>query len=240
MSNTNLRLWELVEKTNPEYTKKFNVNGYSGTAISGTYANMRATELFGPCGTGWGYEIVQERYDEGMPFIFNEIPMIEKTHTIHLRLWYKEESKSEKVFIDGFGHTPYMYLKSDKTRVIVDSEAPKKTLTDAIKKCLSMIGVGADIYMGMHDDSYYVEELKNESAMTNAEDKIDEKARQAIEYREWLESNLNLIKTATSLHELSVLYKGAIRKLELRKDERSKVAFTRTMEERKTELEKSV
>ncbi|MCY1453403.1 hypothetical protein D9M71_703890 [compost metagenome] len=62
------------------------------------------------------------------------------------------------------------------------------------------------------------------------------KERQAAEYREWLDSNLNLIKTAQSLNELQKVYASSIRKLELRKDNDNKVKFTRAKDQRKDEL----
>lgn len=234
MSTSNLKIWQAVEKTDPQFTKKFSVNGYSGTALSGQYIYMRLTEVFGPAGIGWGHRIVEERYDEGAPFMFGEQVMFEKTHTIRVQLWYLQDGQRGE--IEEFGHTQYLYQKADKSRIIVDSEAPKKSLTDAIKKCASLLGVGADIYMGLHDLPEYVNELANESALEKAEDKVAEQERQAKERVEWMETTIRLIETCNRPHELGIIYKGAIRKLDLRKDERGKIAITKAFDKRKAEL----
>ena len=43
-----------------------------------------------------------------------------------------------------------------------DEDAPKKSVTDALVKALSMIGFAGDIFMGRYDDSKYVNDLKAE------------------------------------------------------------------------------
>jgi len=63
--NDNLKLWRAVEKTDPSLTKNFSRGGgFQGTAINPTSLVMRATEMFGPPGIGWGYEIVKEEMME--------------------------------------------------------------------------------------------------------------------------------------------------------------------------------
>ena len=51
---SNTRIWDQVSKTDPAHTKKVNQRG-GFTAISAHYQIMRATEVFGPVGIGWGY-----------------------------------------------------------------------------------------------------------------------------------------------------------------------------------------
>ena len=41
---------------------------------------------------------------------------------------------------------------------MVDEDAPKKSVTDGMVKCLSLIGVAGDIFSGRWDDSKYVAE----------------------------------------------------------------------------------
>jgi hypothetical protein len=44
-----------------------------------------------------------------------------------------------------------------------DEDAPKKSVTDALVKALSMIGFAGDIFMGRYDDSKYVNDLRAEA-----------------------------------------------------------------------------
>lgn len=237
MNNENLSIWKSVEQTDPSFTKSFSVGGYSGTSISGQYVYMRLTELFGPVGIGWGYEIIDERYDEGAPFVYKDVPMVDKTHTIHLRLWYVRDDKKGQ--IDGFGHTPYMYIKNDGSKVIVDSEAPKKSLTDAIKKCASLLGIGADIFMGLYDDKDYTQELRTQASLEKAEDRVQRELEIELERKEYIKSIMKLIGEATTKHMLEGVFKGAVRKLQLRKDDAGIIAITKAKDAAVERLSKS-
>nr|MDK7789430.1 hypothetical protein [Proteus mirabilis] len=43
--------------------------GFTGTSINSTYMFMRATEIFGPIGEGWGYEVLEEKFIDGKPLL---------------------------------------------------------------------------------------------------------------------------------------------------------------------------
>lgn len=152
--NKNLAIWDKVKKTDLKWLKQSDI-GAKLTSINGMYCVMRATEIFGPCGLGWGYEILEERLDNGVLVKDDTGEYSTKTHTVKIKLWYMIDNKRGEII--HFGHTPYI-MKS-KYGAYQDEEAPKKSLTDAIKKCLSMIGVGADIHLGQFDDISYKQEL---------------------------------------------------------------------------------
>ena len=59
----NLALWNAAKFVDPSRTKGFSRRGgFKGTATNPTYLMMRATEVFGPVGIGWGWEIVNEQW----------------------------------------------------------------------------------------------------------------------------------------------------------------------------------
>lgn len=240
MSDTNLQIWNGVQRTDPKYTKEYSgPGGFTGTAVNAMYLAMRATEQFGPCGTGWGYEILEDRFDIGGPLLDKATGAVvcnSQMHTLKLALWYLGGDGERKTVVH-YGHTPF--ITQNKFGITTDMEAPKKSLTDAIGKCLSQLGFSADIRLGLYDDIHYLNEITSEAEIERAEDKIDAKERQAAEYREWLERNHTAISTAQSLNELQKLYVSAIRKLDLRKDETNKVKFTRAKDARKAELEQA-
>lgn len=232
----NSALWREVQETNPAYTKEYSgPGGFTGTAINGHYAIKRATEVFGPVGIGWGYEIEEERFDQGGPLKTPEgVPQVfAVVHTLKVRLWYMQGDK--KGTVTHYGHTPYISV--NKYGIQTDMEAPKKSLTDALKKCLSMLGFAADIFLGMFDDIHYVEEKRNEFAIESADNKIDEKVRQAEEFKEWLDNNVRLIESAQTLNELKMLNASAVRKLAHRNDQKNTLLITKATEKRKAELE---
>lgn len=241
MPNDNLELWNAVEKTDPDYTKAYTgPGGFVATSINAEYLIKKATEHFGPVGIGWGWEILEERYDTGAPLQpkekdpQTEIEIRAVVHTCKIRLWYVLPG-NEKAYIEQYGHTPHVY--SNKWGYQTELEAPKKSLTDAIKKALSMLGFAGDVYLGEYDDVNYLEELKREFAVEKADDQDAERERQAAEFREWYQKQKELLDNAASLNELEQVYKIAVRMLN-RREETSKVReLTAIKDKNKTRLE---
>lgn len=149
MSNT--ELWDSVEKTDPKHVKAITGKSYQGSSPKPHYLVRKATETFGPCGIGWGFNIVSERIEEGAGG--------EKMHIAHVRLWYKWRGETGSV--EHVGGTQFSGTRSSG-KPFTDEDAPKKSITDALVKALSMVGFAGDIFMGRYDDSKYVNEVKAE------------------------------------------------------------------------------
>ena len=220
MSNT--RIWDQVNVTDPSATKNFTgMGGFKGTAIKPTYLMRKATEVFGPCGEGWGWTVLEDRFDEGAPLQaptkeWPEAPRINaKLHTLKIQLWYLGKD-GQKCTVEHYGHTPFVLLQGGK--IITDWEAAKKSLTDAIGKCLQPLGFAADIHMGMFDDAAYVETVRDEVAMTKAEDKVAEEERQKQERLDYIKSVVENMQKAQSAHEMKKIHDHAVRILAARKD----------------------
>jgi hypothetical protein len=157
MSET-LALWDGVCRTDPAFTKPFN-RGFRGTATNATYLARKATEIFGPCGIGWGVKVLDERVLDGAEG--------DKVHRVHIELWYKWQGETGRV--EHYGQT--MLAGRYKSGPFTDEEAPKKSLTDAMTKALSLLGFAADVHLGLYDDNKYVAELKAEfKAKSEAEE----------------------------------------------------------------------
>lgn len=147
----NLELWKSVEKTDPKHVKEITGKSYKGNSPKPHYLIHRATETFGPCGIGWGFEIVDERIEEGAPG--------DKLHIARVKVWYKW--KGERGEVEHVGQTMLSGTRSTG-KTYTDDDAPKKSVTDALVKALSMIGFAGDIFMGRFDDNKYVAELQRE------------------------------------------------------------------------------
>ena len=87
--STNLDLWKAVERTDPKQTKAITGKPYKGTSPKPYYLVQKATETFGPCGIGWGFQIVSERVEDGSAG--------DKVHIAHVRLWYVWQDKRGEV-----------------------------------------------------------------------------------------------------------------------------------------------
>ena len=160
----NMRIWKAVEKTNPAHTKKVNQRG-GFTAISAAYEIMNATDQFGPIGIGWGYTT-------GEPII------IDTLITVPVSLWHGDRAN---IYGPMLGCEEW---KDGKGRI--DSDAPKKAVTDGLTKLLSQLGFNADVFLGPFDDSKYVEQMEREFAEPDP-DKPDPESIIADRTREWLQ-----------------------------------------------------
>lgn len=177
--SVNLNIWDAVQATDPKYTKAFNRGGgFKGTATNATYLAKKATEQFGPCGIGWGVSVVDEQLITGAPHmaegavIANDI-----IHKLHVKFWYVMDGVRGE--IEQFGQT--QMVGKNKNGFYTDEEAPKKSMTDAMSKCLSLLGFSADIHLGLYDDNKYVSEMQEKFT-----DRIS--TEQAATIRDFLES----------------------------------------------------
>lgn len=217
--STNMQIWEKVSTTDTRYTKAAEVGGQKITSLNGTAMIMKATEIFGPVGIGFGWSVMEERFDPGAEMFVGVGDKraslgLELNHTIKINFWFELDGKRGQ--IEQYGCTKYLY--KSKYGTTTDGEAPKKSLTDAIKKSLSMLGFSADVFLGMFDDDEYVNQLKDEEKLDQAEDKIAEEARQKQERLDYIKSIIDTMAGAQSPQELKKIHDVAVRKLTLRKD----------------------
>lgn len=213
--SANMKIWEHAQKTDPNATKDASVGGHKQTSISGYWMIQKATELWGPMGKSWGYNILDERFDVGTPIFRENKEGIEEkvadtlTHTIKLELWYLDNDK--KCTIVQFGHTPYVYRS--KYGPITDGEAPKKSLTDALKKALSMLGFSSDVFMGQFDDINYVEATRLEFELEKADDNDEAFLEKRQEFEAWAKAELAVYASLTNLSSLKLIYDGHTKKV---------------------------
>ncbi|MEJ8308553.1 hypothetical protein [Agrobacterium larrymoorei] len=155
----NTALWDKLGKTDPAHTKTFKrAGGFSGTAIKPMFSYRRLTEEFGPCGSGWG---VNEPVFQVVPGQNNEVLVF-----CTVSGWYMLDGQPKTVYGVG-GDKVVTYIKANEQynrpeRWENDDEAFKKAFTDALTNAFKLVGVGADVHMGMFDDNKYVNSMKAE------------------------------------------------------------------------------
>lgn len=213
----NMKIWRSVMRTDPRYTKDLAGAGFEGTSINAEYMFMRATEIFGPIGTGWGFEVLEDRMIPGAPmseaiyedkkFICNRILrdsdgslITELNHSIKISFWYLSHTGTAERF-EAYGATPYMY--KTKSGIRCDGEAQKKSLTDAIKKALSLLGFSADVWLGLYDQAEYKQENAIEFDIRNASDKAEDVTRIRKELDEKFKLNTDSMRSAVTPNEVS-------------------------------------
>ncbi|HBR4114106.1 TPA: hypothetical protein L9U84_000905 [Klebsiella pneumoniae] len=223
----NLELWKRVFKTDERFTKAFTQNG-GGTSINGTYLTMVATHEFGLKGSGWGVDILEERFDDGAPITrtvkgadgnntWELIPdgnggfLTEKHHVIKIRLWYLINGVRGEEY--AYGCTPYIY--GSKYGPICDGEATKKSLTDATKKALSGLGFSGDIFMGLYDNLEYRQKNKAEFDLKNASETAEDAARLRQEFDDKLTRVANTLAHGVTVNEINGVFSPIAREIDV-------------------------
>jgi hypothetical protein len=144
---SNMDLWSRVSMTDPKAVKPITGKSYQGNSPKPYWLIERATNEFGPIGIGWGVIVKSER--------FERLSETDVLHVAVVSVWYTVDGKRTETF-DQMGGTKAAY-KTSKGTLMVDEDAGKKSVTDGMVKCLSMIGFAGDIFSGRWDDSKYVE-----------------------------------------------------------------------------------
>lgn len=155
----NMKLWDAVKTTDPAAVKPIMGKAYKGNSPKPYWLIQRATEEFGPIGFGWGVTVKSER--------FERLTETDVLHVAVVSVWFIRDGIRSETF-DQMGGTKACY-KSQKG-MVVDEDAGKKSVTDGMVKCLSMIGFAGDIFSGMWDDSKYVEWAREQFAEEPAND----------------------------------------------------------------------
>ncbi|MFC5353494.1 hypothetical protein [Azospirillum himalayense] len=165
MGTDNLALWNKLKRTDPKATKPFTRSGFKGTQIDPTWRYQMLTEAFGPCGTGWGYDIVDTQVHDGLVFV-------------GARLWYVDDTGQRRESGVQYGGD-VLFKHRKEGPPAPNDEAFKMAVTDAVGKASLLLGLAADIYMGQFDDSKYREESEAFYAAKAAEPTEGEKGAAA-------------------------------------------------------------
>lgn len=140
----NMELYALGKSVPAEAKKPINAGRLKGfTDINPMWRIKRLTEMFGPCGIGWWYEITDKRMEFGKE---NEVRAF-----VDIDLFYTYKGETSKA-IPGTGGSSY--VTTEKNGVYVSDECFKMALTDAISVAAKNIGIGADVYYDKDRDKY--------------------------------------------------------------------------------------
>jgi hypothetical protein len=142
---SNLDTWDKFADIDPKFTKAITGKQYKGTSPNPQYVIRCLTELFGPVGQGFGWRVIAEDFT----------PLGGETlHWCRIEFWHTDRAN----VVESYGQTKAAYITSGGKQM-VDEDAPKKSLTDAIIKAASWVGIGANIFLGRWDDQKYVSEV---------------------------------------------------------------------------------
>ena len=135
----NLKLWNKVSKSDPQYLKKVSFGSRSFTAIDPQYQVRCATEAFGVIGHGWGWTNETR---------FIDLQGGDTAVVADVSIW---TGNRENVFGPFTGCRTF--YNASKKRIAED--APKMAITDGLTKALSHLGFNADVFLGEMDGNKY-------------------------------------------------------------------------------------
>lgn len=104
------------------------------------------TEMFGPCGIGWWYDIIEKRFEHD--------PITKQTAAfVEIKLYYKDPATgAESHGIPGLGGASF--VAQERSGPYMSDEAEKMALTDAISVAAKALGVAADVYFAKDRTKY--------------------------------------------------------------------------------------
>ena len=144
----NLDTWNRFADIDPAFTKPITGKQYKGTSPNPQYVIRCLTEIFGPVGQGFGWRVLVEGFQ----------PLGDETlHWCRIEFWHTDRANT----FESYGQTKAAY-PTRAGGMMVDEDAPKKSLTDAIIKAASHIGIAANIFLGRWDDQKHVQEVNAE------------------------------------------------------------------------------
>nr|WP_319552419.1 hypothetical protein [uncultured Vibrio sp.] len=213
-SNSNMDIWNQAFKTDLNFTKQDPSTGR--LSINAQYRQMKATELFGPRGKGWGVDVKREWLEDGLPIFANGTftGVNESVHNMEVELWYIHPETGERCTVTAFGETERFYWSHNYSRMIKNGECRKKSLTDATGKALSMLGICGDVYMGEYDDENIITRSQMTKTTDNALRKLEFDAQATQQAFDKAKSYTDKFSTAPSLAEIKRLQKLAETALE--------------------------
>lgn len=138
----NMSIYNQSREVPQEAQKQFSNGTFSGTDINPMWRIKKLTELFGPCGIGWYYDVTSERAEE-----HHDMTMA----IVDLNLYIKVDGEWSKPIYGTGGNT---LVKPTSKGQKSSDEGYKMALTDALGVACKALGIGADIYFAKDKTKY--------------------------------------------------------------------------------------
>ena len=140
----NMDLYNAVRSVPADAQKPIQAGRLKGrTDINPMWRIKVMTELFGPCGIGWKYEITKQWLETGAN---GEISAF-----CNINLYIKDKENWSEA-IPGTGGSSF--VAKEKSGLYTSDECFKMALTDAISVACKALGVAADVYWDKDSTKY--------------------------------------------------------------------------------------
>lgn len=158
----NLELWEKVRSVPDTAKKEIGGGRLKGmTDINPMWRIKKLTEVYGPVGIGWYYDITDKHIEEGANG--------EKAAFVDIKLYVKVDGEWSKG-ISGTGGSSF--VAKEKSGLYVNDECYKMALTDAISVSCKSLGFGSDVYWPKDNTKYNDQKKSNYNSGDSDHNKI--------------------------------------------------------------------
>ena len=166
-NDPNMRIWKEVWKVEEKYTKLIK-DGKGLHSIVPMSIFKQATELWGPVGEGWGFDIEEE----GMIFHDNKERPWDALYQMKIKFWYDGPLQLTPggTALNRLPHTigvssPAIFEHRGGNHY-ANPNFYKSALTGAIINAMSRLGYGGSVRLGEHDE--YTGDVEHESEADKA------------------------------------------------------------------------
>ncbi len=132
----NMRIYNAVRAVPDAAKKTITAGRLKGfTDINPQYRIEKLTEMFGPCGIGWRYDISDQWLEPGADDVVSAF--------CNINLYVKADGEWSEA-IPGTGGSAY--VAKERNGLYTSDEAYKMALTDALSVACKALGICADVY----------------------------------------------------------------------------------------------
>ncbi len=154
----NMEIYNKVRAVPAEAKKTISAGRLKGfTDINPMWRIKKLTEIFGPCGIGWWYVIVDKHFECGYE---NEICCF-----VEILLYYKTDTGEVSKGIPGTGGSSF--VTKETKGVYTSDECVKMALTDALSVAAKSLGIGADVYFEKDRSKYFSNDTSDDEDKKN-------------------------------------------------------------------------
>lgn len=158
----NMELFRQFEKTADEAKKTIEAGRLKGfTDINPMWRFKRLTEVFGPVGIGWKFEIKDKQIVPGADGVVSAF--------VDILLYYKWNGEWSEG-IPGTGGSSF--VAKERNGLYTSDECFKMALSDAIGTACKALGMSADIYFSKDRSKYTADQDAPETKMESFEDAV--------------------------------------------------------------------
>lgn len=156
MDINNLNLYEAVRSVPQTAQKPILAGRMKGkTDINPMWRIKVLTEMFGPCGIGWYYDITNKWLEPGANG--------EVSAFMEIALYIKHGGEWSKPIVGIGGNA---FIANEKNGLYTSDECYKMALTDAISVACKALGIGADVYWNCDNTKYNIQQQESAQSVT--------------------------------------------------------------------------